>query len=78
VFRAQRDLIDRECDLVFVEFAVNDNGTPKETRMKTREGLLRKLLQDDRRDVVLVYTYCQEMYEDMVAGRMPSSIEEFE
>ena len=30
VFRAQRDLIDHDCDLVFVEFAVNDEGAPAE------------------------------------------------
>jgi len=78
VFRAQRDLIDTGCDLVFVEFAVNDNEVPTERRARTREGLLRRLLADGRRDVVLVYTYCQDMYEDMMNGRVPPSIAEFE
>ncbi|GIO15125.1 acyl-CoA thioesterase [Cohnella xylanilytica] len=77
-FRAQRDLIDTGCDLVFVEFAVNDNEVPTERRARTREGLLRRLLADGRRDVVLVYTYCQDMYEDMMNGRVPPSIAEFE
>lgn len=77
-FRAKRDLIDTGCDLVFVEFAVNDNDTPTERRNKTREGLLRQLLADGRRDVVLVYTYCQEMYDDMMAEGVPPSIAEFE
>ena len=44
VFRARRDLIGRGCDVVFVEFAVNDSGEPADKRMRTREGLLRKLL----------------------------------
>ncbi|MBW5444819.1 hypothetical protein GE107_01910 [Cohnella sp. CFH 77786] len=78
VFRAERDLISRGCDLVFVEFAVNDEHEPAAKRMKTREGLIRKLLKDGKRDVVLVYAYSQQMYEDMAGGRLPPSIEEFE
>ena len=78
VFRAQRDLIERDCDLVFVEFAVNDEGAPSEQRMRSREGLLRKLLGNTRSDVVLVHTYSQLMYADMIAGRMPASIADFE
>ncbi|THF72684.1 SGNH/GDSL hydrolase family protein [Cohnella fermenti] len=77
-FRAQRDLIDPGCELVFVEFAVNDWEVPTQRRNKTREGLLRQLLADGKRDVVIVYTYRQEMYEDMVNGRVPDSIAEFE
>lgn len=78
VFRAERDILSRGCDLVFVEYAVNDQGTPSEQRNRTREGLLRKLLTDGRRDVVLTYTFCQDMYEDMMAGRVPPSIAELE
>jgi hypothetical protein len=77
-FRAKRDLIDPGCDLVFVEFAVNDWEVPTERRNKTREGLLRQLLADGKRDVVLVYTYNQDMYEDMMNDRVPPSIAEFE
>lgn len=78
VFRAQRDIIDRHCDLVFVEYAVNDQGAPAEARMRTREGLIRKLLAGTGRDVVLVHTFCQDMYDDISAGRVPASIAEFE
>lgn len=77
-FRAKRDLIDRGCDLVFVEFAVNDNDVATDRRQKTREGLLRQLLASGTTDVVLVYTYCRDMYEPMTEGRLPPSIEEFE
>jgi hypothetical protein len=78
IFRAQRDLIDRGCDLVFVEYAVNDGGEPAEKRMRTREGLIRKLLAGEGRDLVLPYTYSQDMYADMVDGRVPPSIADFE
>jgi hypothetical protein len=78
VFRARRDLIERGCDLVFVEFAVNDADTPSTLRGRTREGLLRKLLAGEGRDLVLVYTYRQGMYAEMTAGQVPASIAEFE
>ncbi|RUT29567.1 SGNH/GDSL hydrolase family protein [Paenibacillus zeisoli] len=78
VFRAERDLIDRGADLVFVEYAVNDYGEPQEKRGRTREGLIRQLLAGEGRDVVLTYTYMQEMYEAMMNGEVPDSIAELE
>jgi hypothetical protein len=78
VFRAERDLVGRECDLVFIEFAVNDDGEPAEKRMRTREGLIRKCLRDGHRDLVLAHTYRQSMYAAMVQGQVPASIAEFE
>lgn len=78
VFRAERDLLAPDCDLVFVEYAVNDGTISKEQRARSREGLLRKLLAGKGRDVVLVYTYNQDMYADMMAGRVPVLVAEFE
>jgi hypothetical protein len=77
VFRTQRDLLSRGCDLVFVEFAVNDEGVEADRRMRTREGLLRKLLKAGC-DVVLAYTFSQAMYADMIAGHLPATIADFE
>jgi GDSL-like Lipase/Acylhydrolase family len=74
VFRAKRDLIDRGCQLVFIDYAVNDQGDPSEKRERTREGLIRKLLADGGRDVVLAHTYMQEMYAAMSEGGVPDSI----
>lgn len=76
-FRAESTVLARGCDVVFVEYAVNDYGTPSERRGRTREGLLRQLLRAGA-DVVLVHTYCGEMEADLVAGRVPPSIAEFE
>lgn len=78
VFRVERDLIERHCDLVFVDYSVNDDGEASEKRMCTREGLLRKLLADGNTDVVVVHTFCQAFYRDMIAGHNPASIAEFE
>lgn len=76
-FRAQPEIIARSCDLVFVEYAVNDVGTPTARRNRTREGGLRQLLRSGA-DVVLVYTFCPEMLPDLAAGRVPPSVAEFE
>ena len=78
VFRARRDLIERGCDLVFIEFAVNDEDELADRRLRTREGLIRKLLAGDGCDLVLTYTFSQSMYADMIEGRMPASIADFE
>jgi hypothetical protein len=43
-------------------------------RSRCQEGLLRKLLEAPGRDVVLVYTYAQDFYTDMLAGRLPPTI----
>lgn len=75
--RVQREILDQGCHLTFVEYAVNDNARPSEHRCRTREGLLRKLLAAGH-DVVLVYTFSQDMYADMSAGVVPASIAEFE
>ncbi|MDG0813950.1 SGNH/GDSL hydrolase family protein [Cohnella rhizosphaerae] len=47
-FRCERDIIRRGCDLVFIEYAVNDQGLPAARRMRAREGLLRQLLSGGR------------------------------
>jgi lysophospholipase L1-like esterase len=78
VFRAQRDMIDKGCDQVFIEFAVNDSGSPAEQRMRSREGLIRKLLAGEGRDIVLTYTFHQPQYAEMMAGKMPGYVADFE
>ena len=76
-FRVERDIIDKKCDLVFVEFAVNDRNLQKDYRLRCREGLIRKLIKADC-DVVIVYTYCSQMYEPMMNGEVPDTIKEYE
>jgi len=78
IFRAEKEIIKKNCDLVFIEYAVNDLGASKEQRAKTREGLIRKLLANEERDLAIVYTFCQAMYADMNNGIIPGTIDEFE
>lgn len=78
VFRAERDIINRNCDVVFIEYAVNDNDEPCiEKRMRTREGLIRKFLKEQV-DLVLTYTYCQDMYESLMKDELPETVRQFE
>ena len=74
---AKKEFIDTSCDLVFVEYAVNDNGIDSDERMRTREGLIRKLLAANI-DVVLVYTFYQDMFQEVDRGEIPGSISDFE
>ncbi len=75
--RARLEIIDRGCHLTFVEYAVNDIGAQSERRSRSREGLIRQLLADGQ-EVVLVHTYSQAMYADMIEGKVPATIAEFE
>lgn len=77
-FRARRDLVERGCDLVFVEYAVNDLPEPSARRARSREGLLRQLLASRTTDVVLVHVFAQAMLEDMRSGGHHPSVAEFE
>lgn len=76
-FRARRDILARDCDLVFVEYAVNDHGTPPARRARAREGLLRQLLAAPL-DVVLVHTFMPEHLADLDADRPPQSVSDFD
>lgn len=78
IFRVEKELTDKDCDLIFVEFAVNDEDLDSELRARSREGLVRKLLSQTNADIVFVYTYIQSMLADMQAGIVPKSIAEFE
>ena len=74
---AQQELIDSGCDVVFVEYACNDDEVDRQERMRVREGLIRKLLTAGI-DVVIVYVLYQKMYGQLHAGVIPESIADFE
>jgi lysophospholipase L1-like esterase len=77
VWRAAEVVGPAECDLVFVEYAVNDADVPSTQSGRSREGVLRQLLATGA-DVVLVHTYAPSMEADLQAGRVPASVAEFE
>ena len=57
-FRAGRDVLAHHPDLVFVEFAVNDGGSPEAMIDRAMEGIVRQIHQaDPTTDICFVYTF---------------------
>ena len=78
VMRVDKQIIEKNCDLVFIEYAVNDRAKEQEYRFEIREGLIRKLLSYGKCDIVLVYTYDKGMQEYLPEGKVPPSVADFE
>ncbi len=56
-FRLEKDVLKFKPDLVFVEFATNDSGTPPKQIKKNMEGIVRHIWRDNpRTDICFVYT----------------------
>ncbi|MBR4933432.1 MAG: S-layer homology domain-containing protein [Clostridia bacterium] len=65
--RLEKHILDKGCDLVFVEFAVNDNQY-NPFHQDSFEALLRRLLEDeDAPAVVIVLSACEKSDEDAFA-----------
>ena len=73
VSRIQRDILDHDPDLIFIEFAVNDAGGA--FSKKTFEGMVRKALANDiTTDICFVYTATVHQVNHLLKGRyQPSS-----
>ena len=71
VFRIEKDLLSK-CiyDLIFIEFAVNDNGSDADTE-KSMEGLFRKIWAvNPKTDICMIYTVSQSHFTSIAAGKM--------
>ncbi|WP_047812629.1 SGNH/GDSL hydrolase family protein [Rhodopirellula islandica] len=72
VFRLQRDALQHDPDLLFVEFAVNDGGAAPERIHRSMEGIIRQTwAANPSTDICFVYTLTQPMLPDLKAGKMP-------
>lgn len=78
IILAEKQIIEKNCDLVFIEYAVNDYGTTSEDRLCAMEGIVRKLLAYGKCDIVFVYTFCIEMYDYLAKGELPPVVREYE
>lgn len=73
-YRLQRDVLQYKPDLLFVEFAVNDGGTPFPMIWKQMEGIVRKTwLDNPKTDIVFVYTFCVPFTKRVQCGKLPDS-----
>ena len=65
VFRCAQDVINKKPDLVFVEFAVNDGGTPPANIWRTMEGIVRQIwTANPETDICYVYTLALDFVKD--------------
>lgn len=72
-FRCQRDIIDKRADLVFIEFAVNDQGAAA-ARAPYYEGIIRQIRKASQAtDIILIYTVTKggDIYPQ---GKIPPSV----
>ncbi len=72
VFRLRKDVLDKQPDLLFVEFAVNDGGAAPERIVKSMEGIVRQTwAADPELDICFVYTATEGMLGDLQGGKFP-------
>ena len=66
-FRAGRDMLTHHPDLVFVEFAVNDGGSPEPMIDRAMEGIVRQVGRaNPATDICFVYTFVVAQRDEVV------------
>lgn len=74
VFRVQSQVLDLNPDLIFVEFAVNDNGKDAVQIYRAMEGIVRKTWsKNPETELCFVYTLTADMAVSFQNGRLPAS-----
>ena len=74
VFRLQQDVLSKQPDLVFVEFAVNDGGADPARIIRCIEGIVRQIRRaDPRTDVCFVYTVTEALVPALLDGKFQRS-----
>ncbi len=74
VFRLSRDVLAHEPDLLFVEFAVNDGGAPREQILRCMEGIVRQTRRARPDcDICFVYTITEQLVGPLLEGRLPAA-----
>jgi hypothetical protein len=73
--RVQQHVIDHKPDLVFVEFAVNDNRWRMQFVRETMEGIVRQIWKANKKtDICFVYTFANENLPQLQKGLFPTSV----
>ena len=74
VFRVQQDVLSKQPDLLFVEFAVNDGGAAPEQIIRCMEGIVRQTWRANPNcDICFVYTLVEGMAPGLADGKFPRS-----
>ena len=73
--RVQQHVIDHKPDLVFVEFAVNDNRMPMQFVRATMEGIVRQIRKANAAtDICFIYTFSAENLPQLQQQLFPTSV----
>ena len=77
--RVRQHVIDHQPDLVFIEFAVNDNHMPMKLVRETMEGIVRQIWKANAKtDICFIYTLAKENLPDLEKGLFPASVSAME
>lgn len=78
-FRVKRDCMNAKPDLVFIEFAVNDDGETEKQCVAYLEGIVRQIWTlNPQCDIVLIYTATEDWFNIYKTGDMPGSVKAHE
>lgn len=70
VFRLAKDVLTKDPDLVFVEFAVNDGDKQPRNIWRQMEGIVRQIWRHNpRTDIVFCYTLAGGIFDEYAKGR---------
>ena len=70
VFRLKADVLDKNPDFVFVEFAVNDGDKPARNIWRQMEGIVRQIwTKDPEIDIVFCYTVAGGIFDEYANGK---------
>ena len=77
--RVRQQVIDHHPDLVFIEFAVNDNRMLMQFVRETMEGIVRQIWKKNKRtDICFIYTFSAENLSLLQKGIFPASVSAME
>lgn len=75
VFRLPEHVLKYKPDLVLVEFAVNDEREPRESILRSMEGIVREIRnQNPKTDICFVYTFCESFLRILEKQQLPPSV----
>ena len=78
-YRVGAHVLQHKPDLVFVEFAVNDQGKPAQAIQESMEGIVRQIRQNNANtDICFVYTFSKPQLEVYQRGQFPVSVSAME
>jgi hypothetical protein len=77
--RVKKQVIDHQPDLVFIEFAVNDNRMLMQMVRETMEGIVRQIWKGNKStDICFIYTFAAENLPLLQKNIFPSSVSAME